>query len=225
MISQRAIEDHKKQYNNWGIPAILFQNILYIPNGIPLPEKSIPKTHDGELKLLYVGRGTPEKRPHIAALVGHLATNQGVKNELTFLGDVKEGIPSYLQSAGKQLGNISDQAIIDKIYNSNHCLILTSSTEGFPLVVMEAMARGLSIIATDVGDISIHVKDGKNGFIIKELKDETQIAAEALRYVKLLQAEPDLLLKQSGNNIEYAQQNFGIQRFNQQYSDLFSTYS
>jgi glycosyltransferase involved in cell wall biosynthesis len=44
-------------------------------------------------------------------------------------------------------------------------LALTSESEGHPLVVLEAMARGLPIVATAVGGISETVQDRVNGFV------------------------------------------------------------
>jgi len=48
-------------------------------------------------------------------------------------------------------------------------LVLPSVTEGLPRVIIEAMAMGLPIIATDVGSIKELVKDGENGFLVKPM--------------------------------------------------------
>jgi len=45
-------------------------------------------------------------------------------------------------------------------------LVLPSYTEGAPVVLMEAMAEGLSLIATNVGGIPLMIQNGKNGLII-----------------------------------------------------------
>ena len=49
----------------------------------------------------------------------------------------------------------------------SNLLVLPSMTEGLPRVIIEAMAVGLPIIATDVGSVKELVKNGKNGYLIE----------------------------------------------------------
>jgi len=41
-----------------------------------------------------------------------------------------------------------------------------SNREGLPLLVLEACASRCGVIATDVGDVSSVIKDGKTGFLV-----------------------------------------------------------
>jgi glycosyltransferase involved in cell wall biosynthesis len=45
-------------------------------------------------------------------------------------------------------------------------LVLTSQVEGMPLVVLEALAMGCPVAATDVGDVAHVVTPGRNGFLV-----------------------------------------------------------
>lgn len=64
-------------------------------------------------------------------------------------------------------GHVSD---IDRIWESNQALVLSSSTEGAPLVVVEAMLSGRAVLATDVGDVDRYVVEGHTGFIVEVAK-------------------------------------------------------
>jgi len=57
------------------------------------------------------------------------------------------------------------QEDITKIWVDHHALVLPSRSEGMPLVVLEAMAAGRTIIATRAGGTSELVKNGITGFI------------------------------------------------------------
>ena len=51
--------------------------------------------------------------------------------------------------------------------NADDVLVCPSYSEGMPNVIMEGMARGLAIIATDVGAVNLMV-DQFNGVLISE---------------------------------------------------------
>jgi glycosyltransferase involved in cell wall biosynthesis len=56
---------------------------------------------------------------------------------------------------------------LKEYFRKAYCFVLPSWTEGLPRVVLEAMASGKPIIASDVGANSDLVKDGVNGFLFK----------------------------------------------------------
>ncbi|OGN10592.1 MAG: hypothetical protein A3J46_05275 [Candidatus Yanofskybacteria bacterium RIFCSPHIGHO2_02_FULL_41_11] len=82
----------------------------------------------------------------------------------------------------------------DKLLNAFDIFVLPSVKEGFPWVVIEAMAAKLPVVATKVGAVPEIIEDGKNGFIVEPARPE-QIAGKI----------QDLL------NNEYLQQELGIQ--------------
>jgi glycosyltransferase involved in cell wall biosynthesis len=43
--------------------------------------------------------------------------------------------------------------------------VLPSSYEGMPIALLEALATGLPVVVTDVGEVRLVVRDGVNGFI------------------------------------------------------------
>jgi len=64
-------------------------------------------------------------------------------------------------------GHVSD---VDHIWETNQVLVLSSTIEGVPMVVVEAMLAGRTVLATDVGGVERYVVDGQTGFMIGEPK-------------------------------------------------------
>lgn len=216
MISRKRIEEHLKQYQNIGVPKEFADRIHFIPNAIELPSEPCTKVVDETVKILFVGRGTPEKRPGLFINIATAAKRLGLKARFTLVGEMETSIISDLPENLVALGNISDKAKLHDIYCEHHILIIPSSTEGFPIVLMEAMSRGCAVMATPVGDIPYHVDD-HNGFLFSSI-DESDVIAEAIEWLK--QLTPERLQQLSASAKEYAFKNFGIERFNQQYKAI-----
>jgi len=91
------------------------------------------------LRLVIAGEG-PE-RSHIEAMADSL----GVRERLILLGHVADPLPYY---------GVAD------------LMALPSNREGSPLVLLEAMAAGLPIVATSVGGVSEIVTHGHNAILV-----------------------------------------------------------
>ena len=50
-------------------------------------------------------------------------------------------------------------------FNNADCFVLSSTSEGTPKVLLEACARGLPIIASDVAGVTTTIKHNKNGYV------------------------------------------------------------
>lgn len=122
-------------------------DLLYVGN--LMAYKNIPawlqtaaevKRRQGRLRAVLVGQ-RPGRRLTV------LAKRLGLLDDLKFTG------PLF----GKDL---------DRLYAESRVLLLTSLWEGLPMAAAEAMAAGLPVVATDVGDVRELVKDGENGYLV-----------------------------------------------------------
>ncbi len=196
--------------------------IEYIVNGIQLPQHYQQKSFDGPLQVLYVGRGTEEKRVYLIAKMAALAGSKNLPVEFIFMGDVASSISEELLPFCKLLGPKKDAIEIERLYQQAYVVIITSSTEGFPMVIEEGMANGCTILSTPVGDIPYHVKHGVNGFLFSSVTDEALIISEGVEYLKHLCEHKNLLAEIDETNRSYAIEHFGIEAFNNKYRQLFN---
>jgi glycosyltransferase involved in cell wall biosynthesis len=213
MISRKAIEDHTRQYARLGIPGDMLTRIRLIQNGVPLPADAGQKAFDGErLRVLYVGRATPEKRVHLVAEAALRCRESGMPVSFSFLGDIRPILSPSLQDAGYFYGMTEDTELIRKAYAEHDILVITSSEEGFPMVVMEAMAMGCIILATPVGDLPHHIRPESNGLLFSDTQEKT-VLDEMPVFLERLLANPDACARMSANNITYARAQFGLTTF------------
>mgnify|MGYP006235532131 CR=1 FL=1 len=81
-----------------------------------------------------------------------------------------------------------------ELYRTCDVLVVPSHSEEMPTVILEAMASGLAVIATDVDAVSLFV-DGENGWLIEprgpaKLKNALVEATKAdLRLMKRISQE------------------------------------
>lgn len=220
MISRKRIEDHKKLYQRYQIPMLYAERIVYICNGIPLPSPVRPERPSSLFTVLYSGRPGPEKRIHLITAMAKELQDADKDIQFEMIGDVSTLVDSSTFPFIKFHGNINDPEKINSIYSRAHLLLITSSTEGFPMVIMEAMANGCAIMATPVGDIPFHVKDGENGFLFSSVENESAIIKEACEKIIWLKNNPVEWKRISGMNTSHAAEYFGIEKFNAAYKDL-----
>ena len=125
------------------------------------------------VNILYVGRLTHEKGLKYLIQAVPILIDRGFNVKISLCGDGPEC--KKLQRLSRDLGcesNIEFLGFIpwgkelDKIYLQHDIFVLPSVSEGIPKVLLEAMAKGLPIIATNVGGIPDIIKDTENGILI-----------------------------------------------------------
>jgi L-malate glycosyltransferase len=127
---------------------------------------------------LLVGHG--QLKPQLEKLGDEL----GIRERVFFSGG-QGGVPDYLARM------------------SVACL--SSQSEGLPNAILEYMAAGLPVVATDVGGISELVRDGVTGFLVRDRAPD----AFAAPVIRLLQDE-DLRLRMAKAALKRAQTEFDI---------------
>ncbi len=148
------------------------KQIIEIPSGVEVDfiSPAIASHNQPFTKFVFLGRA--ERRKGIVEL--NNAIQQLISQKQTFQFDFIGPIPEELKLKHSSIiyhGELRDTKHIKQILQQADVLVCPSWSEGFPNVILEAMASGLAIIATNVGAISSMVSN-KNGWLIEPLNQE-----------------------------------------------------
>jgi glycosyltransferase involved in cell wall biosynthesis len=128
-----------------------------------------PLGRDGELHLACVARlDTRAKGQDILfeVLAGPSWATRRWRLHLYGGGPMRRGLEQMAHRLG--LSNrvvFEGHVAVDKIWSSNHVLVMPSRLEGLPLAMVEAMLCGRPVVATDVAGHSEIIEDGVTGFL------------------------------------------------------------
>lgn len=220
MISQQKINEHLTLYKRFNIPERYAQRIYYIPNASEFERLDISQKDFSTVRVLYSGRATPEKRPLVFARIAEEVHKRNASVEFVMAGDDFSTLDKRRYSFIQFKGNIRHEKELAGLYKACNVVCITSSTEGFPLAVIEGMAYGCAVIATPVGDLPFHIKTGENGFLLSTAEDENEVVKEAAVAIVDFKNNPSLLQTTGVNNVAYAQATFSYERFAQDYKKL-----
>jgi glycosyltransferase involved in cell wall biosynthesis len=149
------------------------EKIIVIPNGIDEFFFGVRNPKDNYF--LFVGRIMPVKGIDFLLDSLALVKKRAIKFSLKIVGPVVD--KAYFSSLKKQIHDLNLKEEVEFLPPANdkklkelyeHCgvLILPSRSESLPMVVMEAMAMGVPIAATRVGDLPRLIENGKNGVLV-----------------------------------------------------------
>jgi len=191
IFSTKAIlKDVEAQYLENNLPAHYFSKLHFIDNAIDIPSNSPKKC--GKLQVLFIGRGSPQKRVPLIAAIAEKVQQKKLPVQFNFVGDVDKVIDTSKYPYCKFYGSISDDILINRLYNEADILILTSAFEGLPVVVMQMMAHGKVVLSTAVSGIPDYIFHRKNGLLIFS-QTENAIIKEGTQLIEEVLNNPDLL--------------------------------
>jgi glycosyltransferase involved in cell wall biosynthesis len=104
------------------------------------------------------------------------------------------------------------------LYRAMDVFVLPSLAEGISNTILEAMASGLPVVATDVGGNAELVEEGSTGFLVPRA-GPAALAAAIERYLE----SPDLRRAHGEAGRQHAEHEFSMDRMVQQYMDVYDT--
>ena len=160
-------------HNRYGVP---LKQIAVIPQAPPEEFRNCdfkPMTQKRLRKILYVGQYAFFKAPRVLARSVERILTIVPQATMTWICDVR-----HHEEASRLFENRSiaervsfagwrDQRDLMQAYDEHGVFLFPSFFEGFGKTFLEAMSRGLVVIASDNGGMKDVIKDGQSGFLVK----------------------------------------------------------
>ena len=160
------------------------ENTTVIPNGVDLEHFSppaAPQPVSGPV-ILSVGRLVPDKDQATLISAFSLLAREMSAAELWMVGDgpLRKRLQALSADTGlaDRIRILPGRAELRPLYHQARVFVLSSVRESLPNVVMEAMASGLPVVATNVGGLRELVLPGRTGLLVPA--GSPQALAEAL---------------------------------------------
>jgi glycosyltransferase involved in cell wall biosynthesis len=119
---------------------------------------------------LHVGRLAPEKNVGMVLQAFRLLTQEFGPDVVRLIvagaGPAEGALRADPPRGTVFLGNLDRDAELPELYASADAFVFASVTETLGLVVLEAMASGLPVIAVPAGGVRDHLRDGVNGIAV-----------------------------------------------------------
>jgi glycosyltransferase involved in cell wall biosynthesis len=188
-------------------------NVIY--NGIDthhFQPRTSSRFNTREVRVLFSGNLTRRKGVHWLPLIAN-RTSKKIRIFYTKGLRTRTSLPSSpnLQS----IGAVSFKNMPD-YYRQMDVLLMPSVREGFGLVIAEAMACGLPVIASDCSAIPELVDNGKGGFLCPV--GDVEAFAEK---INLLSDSPKLRQEMGEYNRAKIEKKFTLDRMVKEYRELF----
>lgn len=202
-----VISEDTRNYYHEILPKKLSKNIFYLENAIvikPFAEINKPRTLD-KIRIVNVGGFLPKKNQKFMIPICEELLRRGLDVEITLLGDgvnyqqvkalVEErGLEKYISMPGNVVN-------VKNYYAGANLYVHTANYEPFGLVLLEAMASGLPVIALDGKGNRVLIKEGINGYLLYE-EDAVKFADIIEKVIK----DETLYRSLSKNAVEFAAQ-------------------
>ena len=125
---------------------------------------------DQSVVFLHVGRLAAEKGVDVIirafALAREMMPARAARLVVAGAGPAEASLREVAGPDVSFLGVLDRAKSLPRLYASADAFLFSSLTETLGLVVLEAMASGLPVVATPAGGVADHLRDGENGIAI-----------------------------------------------------------
>lgn len=208
----------RKVYNGINLERFNFQSTSFskIKNELNLNENQILFLAVGRF---HEAKDYPNLIDAFAKLIRQNVSGKMLKLAIVGDGDLKDQIQNKIidLSLQKQIILLGRRNDISDLMSASDFFVLSSSFEGFGLVVAEAMACKCYVIATDCGG----VKEVMGGYGQLSLPHNSDLLAEKLNLA--LNISKGDRLKNNENALKYVKNNFDLQRIIDQWLEIYAS--
>ncbi len=219
-LSEQLVDEVK-------VAGISEQKIHFIRNAVDLKEveqfrlgKKTVGASDQPIKIGYIGQMIPRKKiDHLLDIFNHIwLENNSVELHLLGDGSSRAEMESYAMTLPSSksihfLGFRNDRL---ELLSQFDLFVMTSSDEGIPRCLMEAIAMGIPVAAYDIPGIDQLVKHEETGLLAK-YGDQATLA----KYWDKLLKEKEYANKLAKEGRQFVNERYSGQRMANEYTSLF----
>jgi|GEM_PF-4485632 len=207
-------------------PNIFSKPVQHILNAVEIQEKSNPSAIElnitpDDFAIIYAGQIVASKGVRELILAVQPLIEADAKIKLFIAGRIPDTqITSihYLNELKELAGNYAENIIftgylphqeLEQLYRQFKLgVLLSQEREGNSLFLMECIASGVPVLASNIGGISLVVDDGVTGFLVNDPKDITNLRHQLYQLIY----NRELYNRLKANCVAASRQKFSFQR-------------
>lgn len=188
-------------------------HISVIYNGIFFDQDEKKQLQHAGFNIINVARMEPIKGQML--LLQALSELKLADLKLHFVGDgsalqeLKEYVKAHGMNENVVFHGFLPQSAINDLYQTMDLAVLTSYSESFPLVLLEAANAEVPILSTNVGDIEKMIPDEQHGFVAS-IGDGGSIKNAILKAYSIHKEQPSTLNEMAQIEKSYLSANFSM---------------